>query len=178
MLKKLLMGSLAAGAMAVSLAGAAWADPLPSPNPPPVPNPNGQNPASPGPAAAPQANGLGPVNPAATPAIAGSNGQGPTCVVSATTPAQGTSATVNNPGQGAPATPWRQVATLEGSVASDLGLPPGQTMKVFCAPAGTPNLAEQPTTGLGNSGQTNPAQNPVQNQPGQTGVQIPVQGQQ
>ena len=123
MLKKFLMGSLAAGAMAVPLAGAAWRNPLPNPNPPPVPNPNGQNPAIPGPAAVPQANGLGPVNPAATPAIAGSNGQGPTCVVSATTPAQGTLATVNNPGQGAPATPWRQVATLEGSVASEGCLP-------------------------------------------------------
>ena len=178
MLKKLLMGSLAASAMAVPLAGVAWADPLPNPNPPPVPNANGQNPADPNPAAVPQANGLGLVNPA-TPAITGSNGQGPTCVVSANTPAQGTSPTVNNPVQGAPGATWLQVATLEGSVASDLGLPPapGQTMKVFCAPVGSQNLAEQPT-GLENPGQTNPVQNPVQNQPGETGLQNPVPGQQ
>ena len=168
MLKKLLMGGLAAGAMAVPLAGVAWADPLPTPNPPPMPNPSGQNPANPNPVAVPQANPT-------TPAGAGTNGQGPTCVVSANAPAQGPTATVNNPVQGAPGMTWLQVATLEGSVASNLGLPPapGQTMKVFCAPVGSQSLAaEQPT------GQVNPGQmNPVENQPGQTGPQTPVPGQ-
>ena len=159
MLKKLLMGGLAAGAMAVPLAGVAWADPLPNPNPPPMPNPSDQNPA------VPQAN-------PATPAVAGSNGQGPTCVVSANAPAQGPAPAVNNPVQGAPGTTWLQVATLEGSVASDLGLPPapGQTMKVFCAPVGSQSLAAEQPTGLANPGQMNP----VQNQPGQTGPQNPV----
>jgi hypothetical protein len=177
MLKKLLMGGVAAGAMAVPLAGAAWADPVPTPNPVPMPNPSGQNPANPEPAAVPEA------NPAA-PAIAGSNGQGPTCVVSANAPAQGPSPTVNNPLQGAQGSTWVQVATLEGSVASDLGLPPapGQMMKVFCTPAGSQMTAEQPTglvnPGQTNPGQTNPAQNPVQNQPGQTGPQNLVPGQQ
>jgi hypothetical protein len=117
----------------------------------------------------PTANGQNPANPA----VAGSNGQAPTCVVSANTPPQAGSGTVNNPVQGAPAATWREVATLQGSAASDLGLPAGQTMKVFCAPAGTPNLAEQPV-GLQNPGQTNPATNPVQNQPGQTGPQNPA----
>jgi hypothetical protein len=173
MLKKLLMGGLAAGAMAVPLAGVAWAEPLPIPNPPPMPNPSGQNPANSDPATVPQAS-------PAMPAVAGSDGQGPSCVVSANAPAQGPSPTVNNPVQGAPGSTWLQVATLEGSVASDLGLPPvpGQTMKVFCAPVGSQNLAAEQPTGLVNPGQTNPAQNPVQNQPGQTGPQNPVPGQQ
>jgi hypothetical protein len=167
------MGGLAAGAMTVPLAGVAWADPVPNPNPPPMPNPSGQNPADLNPAAVPLAN-------PATPALAGPNGQGPTCVVSANAPAQRPSPTVNSPVQEAPGTTWLQVATLEGLVASDLGLPaapPGQTMKVFCAPVGSSLAAEQPT-GLVNPSQTNPAQNPVQNQPGQTGPQTPVPGQQ
>jgi hypothetical protein len=72
---------------------------------------------------------------------------------------------------------WRQVATLDGSIASDLGLPPGQTMNVFCAPVGTQNLPAEQPIGLENPGQTSPGQNAVQNQPGQTGPQIPVPGQ-
>ena len=164
MLKKLLTGGLAACTMAVPLAAVASADPSPTPNPPAMPNVNSQNPTNPNPGAVPGANGPGPVSPAA-PAAAGPNGQTPTCVVSANTPAQGP-----------PGTTWRQVATLQGSVASGLGLPPGQTMNVFCAPVGAPNLAEQPV-GSANPGQATPAPNPVQNQPGQTGPQNPPPGQ-
>jgi hypothetical protein len=161
-----LTGVLAAGAMAVPLAAVAWADPPPNPNPPAVPESNGQNPASPSPGGVPAANGLGPANPAA-PA-----GQGPVCVVSANTPTQGTAT------QGTAGTTWRQVATLQGSVASDLGLPEGQPLKVFCAPAGTQNPQGQPA-GAENPGQPNVGlTNPVQNQPGQTGPQNPVPGQQ
>jgi hypothetical protein len=165
MLKKLLTGSLAAGALAVPLAGVAWADPVPSPNPPTVPNTAPANPANP--AAVPEANGQNPANPAAP----GANGQAPTCVVSANIPAQGTPGT------------WRQVATLQGSTASDLGLPAGQNMKVFCAPMGTQNTAEQPAS-LSNPSQTSPGQPgapapaPLQTQPGQPGPQNPMPGTQ
>jgi hypothetical protein len=172
MLKKLLTGTLAAGAVAVPLAAVAWADPPPNPNPPAVPASNGQGPAN-----------------LATPAVAGPNGQAPVCVVSANAPApetsvqgtaQGTSPVTNAQGPGT--TTWRQVATLQGSDATDLGLPAGQPMKVFCAPAGTQNPQGQPAgaeiPGQPNVGQPNPAQNPVQNQPGQPGTQNSVPGQQ
>jgi hypothetical protein len=199
MLKKLLMGGMAAGVMAVPLAGVAWADPMPNPSPTPMPNPSGQNPATANPGAVPESNaipgavpeanptmpGMPGAMPEANPAMpagAGSSAQGPTCVVSANAPAP----TVNNAAQGAPVT-WLQVATLEGSVASQLGMPaaPTQMMKVFCAPVGSlSGAAEQPTglsnpgqpTGMSNPGQPNPAQNPVQ--PGQTGPQNPMPGQQ
>ena len=170
MLKKLLTGVLAAGAMAVPLAAVAGADPSPNPNPPAVPEANGQGPANP-----------------ATPAVPGSNGQAPICVVSANPPAPGTSVQVTTAqgttAQGtsvqvAPAATWQQVATLQGSVATDLGLPAGQPMNVFCAPAGTQNPQGQPASaelpGQPNLGPPNP----VQNQPGQPGPQNPVPGQQ
>jgi hypothetical protein len=155
MLKKLLTGALAASAMAVPLAGVVAADPSTSPNPPAAPNANAQNLVNPNGPAAP-ASGQGPAN-AAAPAVTGP--QTPACVVSANTPAQGP-----------PGTTWLQVTTLQGSLASELGLSPGQTMSVYCAPAGAPNVAEQPT-GVGNPGQTNPQQNAVQNQPGRQGLQ-------
>jgi hypothetical protein len=173
MLKKLLTGVLAASAMAVPLAAAAWADPSPNPNPP----------------AAPQANDQGPANPA-TPAVPSSNGQGPVCVVAANPPAPWTSiqgATAQGTSvQVTPGTTWQQVATLQGPVASDLGLPAGQTMSVFCAPTGSQNPQGQPTgyqpgqtnPGQTNPGQTNPAQAPFPNPPGQTGPQSPAPGQQ
>jgi hypothetical protein len=163
MLKKLLTGVLAAGAMAVPFAAAAWADPSPNPNPP----------------AAPEANDQGPANPA-TPAVPSSNGQGPICVVAANPPAPGTSiqgATAQGTSvQVTPGTTWQQVATLHGSVASDLGLPAGQPMNVFCAPTGSQNPQGQPTGYQ--PGQTNPEQAPLQNPPGQTGPQNPAPGQQ
>jgi hypothetical protein len=165
MLKKVLTGALSASAMALPLAGLAWADPPPGPNPPTVPNANGQNPANPNPPAVPTGNGQNPAN-TATPMVAGSGGQSPSCVVSAGTPVQGP-----------PGTTWVQVATLDGSVASELGLTSGQTMSVFCAPVGSPNVAERPTA-LGNPGQTNPQQSPAQNQPPPTGPQNAVPGQQ
>jgi hypothetical protein len=175
MLKKMLTGALAASAMAVPLAAVAWADPPPNPNPPAVPNP-----LNPNPPATPESYGQGPMNPA-TPAVSGPNGQGPTCVVSANPPAQGATAqgtsAEGTSAEGTPATTWRQVATLQGSVASDLGLPSGQTMKVFCAPAGTPNPQGQPAS-LQTPGQTNPAQTPVQNQLGPVGPQNTAPGQQ
>ncbi len=169
MLKKLLTGGLAAGAMAVPLAGLAWADPVPNPTPP-APGVNGQGPTMPG-----------------QPAVPSSNGQNPTCIVSANTPAPLPSA----PGasvQGAANSDWQQVATLQGSVASNLGLPPGQVVKVFCAPAGVQNPQGQPT-GFENGGQPGtqlPGQPGAQNpwQPGQqpsaeqTGPQNPAPGQQ
>lgn len=160
MLKKLLTGALAAGAMAVPLAAVAWADPSPAPNPPSGPDTNAQGPGNPG-----------------TPVAPSSYGQGPTCLVLPNAPAQGTSVQGAAEG-GMSATNWQQVATLQGSVASNLGLPAGQTMKVFCAPAGTPNpqglpIGYQP--GQPNPGQTNPA--PWQNQPGQPGPQSPAPGQ-
>jgi hypothetical protein len=168
MLKKLLTGVLAAGAMAVPLAAVAGADPSPNPNPP----------------GAPAANDQGPANPA-MPAVPSSNGQGPICVVGSNppapgTPIQGTSA------QLAPGTTWQQVATLQGPVASELGLPAGQPMNVFCAPTGSQNPPGQPTgyqpgqtnPGQTNPGQTNPAPAPLQNPPGQTGPQNPAPGQQ
>jgi hypothetical protein len=168
MLKKLLTGVVAAGAMAVPLAAVAGADPTPAPNPPAVPGTNAENPANP--PAAPQANGA--------PGAPGTNAQSPVCVVSANTPAQGTPAQ-GMPAQGTPAsttTNWRQVATLQGSMASDLGLPAGQPMKVFCAPAGSQNPAQnsqgQPA-GLQTPGQPNP---PL-NQPGQPAPQNPMPGQ-
>jgi len=129
MLKKLLTGGLAAGAMAVPLAGLAWADPVPNPTPP-VPGANAQGPAAQGPAASG-------ANPASE----------PTCVVSQNTPVQAPAGNSTSP-----AGEWRQVATLQGSVASDLGMPPGQTVKVFCAPASTQNPGAQPT-GFGLPGQ-------------------------
>jgi hypothetical protein len=168
MLKKLLTGVLAAGAMAVPLAAAAWADPSPNPNPP----------------AAPEANDQGPANPA-TPAVPSSNGQDPVCVVAATPPAPGTFIQgVTAQGTSVQVTPgatWQQVATLQGPIASDLGLPAGQPMNVFCAPTGSQNPQGQPTgyqPGQTNPGQTNPAQAPLQNPPGQTGPQNPAPGQQ
>jgi hypothetical protein len=168
MLKKLLTGVLAASAMAVPLAAAAWADPSPNPNPP----------------AAPEANDQGPANPAA-PAVPSSNGQGPVCVVAANPPAPGTLIQgVTAQGTSVQVTPgatWQQVATLQGPVASDLGLPAGQTTNVFCAPTGSQNPAGQPTgyqPGQTNPGQTNPAQGPLQNPPGQTGPQNPAPGPQ
>ena len=185
MLKKLLTGALAAGAMAVPLAAVAWADPTPNPNPP----------------AAPTANDQGPANPA-TPTVPSSNGQGPICVVAANPPAPGTSiqgATAQGtPVQVAPGATWQQVATLQGPVASDLGVPAGQPMNVFCAPTGSQNPQGQPTgyqpgqpnpaqaplqnpqgQPTGNQpDQTNPGQAPSQNPPGQTGPQNPAPGQQ
>jgi hypothetical protein len=176
MLKKMLTGVLAAGALAVPLAAVASADPTPNPNPPAVPESNGQSPTNP-----------------ATPGVPGSNGQGPICVVSANTPTQGTTTqgmtAQGTTSQGTTAqTSWRQVATLQGSVASDLGLPAGQPMKVFCAPAGSQNPQGQPASaenaGQTNTGPINPAMNPAQNLPGQTGPtgptgpQNPVPGQQ
>ena len=147
MLKKLLTGGLAAGAMAVPLAGLAWADPVPNPTPP-VPGANAQSPAS-GPAV-PAANGANPANE-------------PTCVVSQNTPVQAPAGSSTSP-----AGEWRQVATLQGSVATDLGLPPGQNVKVYCAPASAQNPAAQPT-GFGLPGQQGmpgteqgaPQQNPL-----------------
>jgi hypothetical protein len=168
MLKKLLTGGLAAGAMAVPFAGLAWADPAPNPTPPPVPSANG--PANPNPPAVPDANPQGPTTPAL--AVPASNGQGPTCVVSANAPAQGTSGT-----------DWRQVATLQNSVASDLGLPPGQVVKVFCTPANVQNPQQQPA-GFENPGPTgtqNPEQPGAPNPlppAGQTGPQNPAPVQQ
>ena len=162
MLKKLLTGVLAAGAMAVPLAAAAWADPAPNPNPP----------------AAPGANDQGPANPAA-PVVPSSNGQGPVCVVAANPPAPGTSipgvTAQGTSAQVPPGTAWQQVATLQGPIASDLGLPAGQPANVFCAPTGSPNPLGQPA---GYQGQTNPVQAPLQNPPGQTGPQNPAPGQQ
>lgn len=169
MLKKLLTGVVAASAMAVPLATAAWADPAPNPNPPAVPGGNDQ----------------GPANPAA-PAAQGSNGQGPVCVVGANPPAPGTpvqgASAQGTPLQVAPGATWQQVATLQGPVASDLGLPAGQQTKVFCAPAGSSqNPQGQPAgyqPGQTNPGQTNPAQGQQQNPPGQTGPENPAPAQQ
>jgi hypothetical protein len=171
-LKKLLTGGLAAGAMTVPLAGLAWADPTPNPNPPAVPGANGQGLVNANPPAAPEANGQGPTI-AGAPAVPGSNEQGPTCVVSTNTPAQA-----------APGTDWRQVATLQGSVASDLGLPPGQVVNVFCTPTGAQNPSTTQPAGLANPGQPgteNPGQPGPLNPPppqGQTGPQNPAAGQQ
>jgi hypothetical protein len=163
MLKKLLTGVLAAGAMAVPLAAAAWADPSPNPNPPAVPEANDQGPANP-----------------ATPAVPSSNGQGPVCVVAANPPAPWTSiqgATAQGTSvQVTPGTTWQQVATLQGPVASDLGLPAGQPMNVFCAPTGSQTTQGQPTGYQ--PGQPNPAQAPLPNPPGQIGPQNPAPGQQ
>lgn len=158
MLKKLLTGVLTAGAMAVPLAAAAWADPAPNPNPP--------------------ANDQGPANPAA-PAAPASNGQGPVCVVAATPPAPGTSIQ-GTTAQGAsaqvpPGAAWQQVATLQGPVASDLGLPAGQPMNVFCAPTGSQNPQSQPAGYQ--PGQPNP-QAPAQNPAEQPGSQNPAPDQQ
>jgi hypothetical protein len=182
MLKKSLTGVLAAGAMAVPLAAAAWADPAPNPNPP----------------APPGANAQGPVNPA-MPAVPSSNGQGPVCVVGANPPAPGTFQGVTAQGtsvQVPPGTTWQQVTTLQGPVASDLGLPAGQPANVFCASTGSPNPLGQPAgyqpgqtnpgqaplqnpaPGQQNLGQTNPAEAPLQNPPGQTGPQNPAPGEQ
>ena len=89
--------------------------------------------------------------------------------------AQGTSVQVT------PGATWQQVATLQGPVASDLGLPAGQPMNVFCAPTGSQNPQGQPTSyqpGQPNPGQTNPAQAPLPNPPGQIGPQNPAPGQQ
>jgi hypothetical protein len=193
MLKKLLTGVLAAGAMAVPLAAVAWADPMPSPNPPGGPVANDQGPGN-------------PANPAA-PAVPSSYGQGPICVVGANPPAPGTSiqgATAQGtPAEVAPGATWQQVATLQGPAASNLGVPAGQPMNVFCAPTGSQNPQGQPIgyppglpipgqTNPGQApaqnpqsepagyqpGQTNPGQAPAQNAPGQTGPQNPVPGQQ
>jgi hypothetical protein len=190
MLKKLLTGVLAAGAMAVPLAAVAWADPPPNPNPPAVPHANDQ----------------GPANPAA-PVVPSGNGQGPICVVAANPPAPGTSiqgATAQGtPAEVTPGATWQQVATLQGPAASNLGLPAGQPMNVFCAPTGSPNPQSQSTgyqpgqtnpapaplqnpqgeptgyqPGQTNPGQTNPGQTPLQNSPDQTGPQNPAPGQQ
>jgi hypothetical protein len=185
MLKKLLTGVLAAGAMAVPLAAVAWADPPPNPNPPAIP----------------QGNDQGPANPAA-PAVPSGNGQGPICVVAANPPAPGTSiqgATAQGtPAEVTPGATWQQVATLQGPAASNLGLPAGQPTNVFCAPTGPQNPQGQPTgnqpsqtnPGQGPSqnpqgqptgyqpGQTNPGQAPSQNSPDQTGPQNPAPGQQ
>ena len=160
--KKLLTGVLAAGAMAVPLAGVAWADPAPNPNPPAVPESNYQGPANP-----------------ASPVAPVSTGEGPICVVAANPPASGSSvqgATAQGTtGEVAPGTTWRQVATLQGSVATDLGVPAGQPMNVYCVPAGSPNAQGQPasaeTPGQTNSGQVSPVQ------PGSTGSQNPTTGQ-
>ena len=118
----------------------------------------------------------------ATPAVLGPNGQGPVCVVAANSPAPGTfiqGATAQGTSvQVTPGTTWQQVATLQGPVASNLGLPAGQTMNVFCAPTGSQNPQGQPTgyqPGQTNLGQTNPAQAPLQNP---TGPQNPAPGQQ
>lgn len=163
MLTKLLTGGLAAGAIAVPLAGVAWADP----------------PANPGPPAVPGTNSPAPGGPAQTtpgqPAAPAANGQDPTCVVSANNPATNPT----NNGSTASTAQWTQVATLQGSVASNLGLPAGQVAKVFCAPAGTPNPQGQPTgaTGAPNAlgqpggtetaGQVPPAQPAGVSNPGQ-----------
>jgi hypothetical protein len=76
--------------------------------------------------------------------------------------------------------PLRQ---MQGSTASDLGLPAGQPMNVFCAPTSPQSLQGQPQPagyqpGQTNPGQPNPAQGPLQNPPGQTGPQNPAPGQQ
>jgi len=108
--------------------------------------------------------------------------KGPVCVVAANPPAPGTSiqgtTAQGTSVQVTPGTTWQQVATLQGPVASDLGLPAGQTMNVFCAPTGSQNPQGQPTgyqPGQTNLGQTNPAQAPLQNP---TGPQNPAPGQQ
>ena len=168
MLKKLLTGVLAAGAMAVPLAAVAWADPPPNPNPPAVPQGNDQAPGNP-----------------AAPAVPSATGQGPICVVAATPPAPGApiqgATAEGTPAQVAPGATWQQVATLQGPAASNLGLPAGQPMNVFCAPTGSQNPQGQPSgyqPGQTNPGQTNPA-NPMQNPaPGQPAPQNPAPGQQ
>jgi hypothetical protein len=164
MLKKLLTGVLAASTVAVPLATVAWAEPSPTPSPPAVPGANGQNPANANAPAAPEANGQ----------VPSANGQNPVCVVSANMPTEGIPPTPTT--TGTPAAAWRQVATLQGSVASDLGLPAGQPMKVFCAPASSqnpsPNPQGQPASAQ-NPGQTNPAVS----LPGQTGPQNPTPGE-
>jgi hypothetical protein len=144
MLKKLLTGGLAAGAIGIPFAGVAWADPPVNPGPPAVPDSNAQGSAV-------------PAQPAAVPA---SNGQGPSCIVSANAPAEAA------PGTQAAGTQWRQVATLQGSDATDLGLPPGQVVKVFCAPAGTQTPSAQ-ATGVENPGQIPQAQPAGVQNPGQ-----------
>jgi hypothetical protein len=176
MLKKSLTGLLAASAISIPLAAVAWADPTPNPNPPAVPQANGQ-PGNPNAPATPEAYGQNPANPTA-PAAPGGNGAGPVCVVSANVPTQGIGAqgTAN---QGASSDTWRQVATLQGSVATQLGLNGGQPMKVFCAPAGTENPQGQPVS-VENPGQPTigqiPAQNPLPGQPPAPG-QNPLPGQ-
>ncbi|MBV9088353.1 MAG: hypothetical protein JO044_00370 [Mycobacteriaceae bacterium] len=162
--------------MAVPLAGLAWADPAPNPTPPPATGANGQGSTNSNPSAVPDANPQGPTTPG-SPAVPAANGQGPTCVVGQNAPAPTPSA---NGTQGPSGTAdWRQVATLQGPVASDLGLPPGQVVKVFCAPAGTPNPSVQPT-GFENSGQPGQPgpQNPPLPPPAPTGPQNQAPGQQ
>jgi len=171
MLSKLLTGGLAAGAIAVPLAGVAWADPPANPGPPSVPGYTSPAPGAPaqGPAAP------GQQAPAA-------NGQGPTCIVGANAPENG---------PGVTGAQWQQVATLQGPVASQLGLPAGEVAKVFCTPAGTPNPQGQPAgvenpnplsqpAGVDNpttpgqpSGTENPGQNPPAQPTGANPSQVP-----
>jgi len=160
MLKKLLTGGMAAGAIGIPFAGVAWADPPVNPGPPAVPDSNAQGSAVPGqPAAVPASNGQGPATPG-QPGVPAANGQGPSCIVSANAPAEAA------PGTQAAGTQWRQVATLQGSDATDLGLPPGQVVKVFCAPAGTQTPSAQ-ATGVENPGQIPQAQPAGVQNPGQ-----------
>jgi hypothetical protein len=155
MLKKMLTGVLAAGAMAVPLAGVAWADPAPNPNPP----------------AAPESTDQGPANPAAP---AGMSAGSPVCVVAANPQAAG----AQGGPQAAPGATWHQIASLQGSVASDLGVPAGQPMSVFCAPTSSQSPQNQPTgylpgqpnQGMPNQGMPNQGQ-PIQGQPNQAPLQ-------
>ena len=172
MLKRTLTGLVAATAMAVPLAAVAWADPSPTPIPP----------------AGPGANGQAPTN-SASPAAPAANGGNPVCVVSANTPStsmQGTSGPGGPAQQGNPGTTWHQVATLQGSMATQIGLPAGgQQMKVFCAPPGTENPQGQPVSYPGQQGQPGapgapgtpgaPGAPGAQNVPGQPGAPAPGQ---
>ena len=126
MYKKLLVGGLAASAVAVGLAALGWADP------PPTPNTNAPTPATAAPNVTAEAPPAGPALPA--------------CMVSASTPVQGP-----------PGTVWVLVSPLQGPIASQLGLPAGQTLSVYCAPAGSPNVAERPSNPSQTSAPPTPA---------------------
>ncbi|KUI22915.1 hypothetical protein AU193_09840 [Mycobacterium sp. GA-1285] len=149
MLKRFLLGGVAAGAMAVPFAGAAWAQPAQPPVPPPGVDENGS-----------------------------------TCVIADAFPSNLEVISANEAStEVSTEASWREVGQVPvpvvGPLAGELGVAPGQTVSVYCTPAGFQeirwNPAAQPTPPAQPAplGQPEPAQqNP---QPGPTALdqQVP-----
>ena len=137
MLKRLVLGGVAAGAMAVPFAGAAWAQPAQPPGVPP-----------------------------------GVEGNGSTCIVDDVFPSNLEIVDVDEgSSQVSTKADWREAGQLQvpvvGPLAGELGVAPGQTVNVYCTPAGFEAIRWNPQAQPTPQGQPSPLgqQNPAQQNP-------------